>query len=116
LLNWWVEVKILDEWPGGTSMTDAYEVLGVAPGSTEEQIRQRYLELVRQYPPERHPDRFAAIRQAYEALRDPIHRWEAELFTPPKADTLAALLSDIQQRLQKARIPVEELLSLAERA
>ena len=30
----------------------------------DETIRRRYLELVREFPPERHPTRFAAIRAA----------------------------------------------------
>ena len=34
----------------------------------------RYLELVRQFPPDQAPERFAAVHAAYDALRDPARR------------------------------------------
>ena len=40
-------------------MSDPYGILGVPPGADEAAIRRRYLELVRQFPPDR--ERFAAI-------------------------------------------------------
>ena len=40
-------------------MTDPYEVFGLPDDSDDEAIRRRYLELVRQYPPEHQPQRFA---------------------------------------------------------
>ena len=48
-------------------MADPYEILGVSRSSSEADIRRRYLELVRQYPPDRHPERFKEIHQAYES-------------------------------------------------
>lgn len=47
-----------------------YLILGLAPGATDEQVRQRYLELVRRHPPARDPERFREVAAAYEALRD----------------------------------------------
>ena len=49
---------------------DPYAVLGLPADSDDEAIRRRYLELVRQYSPEQHPQEFSRIRQAYENLRD----------------------------------------------
>ena len=46
----------------------------------EGEIRQRYLELVRAFPPEQAPERFAAMHAAYQALRDPAARLESQLF------------------------------------
>jgi len=51
-------------------MSNPYEVFGLPPDSDDEAIRRRYLELVRQFSPERHPEKFAAVRRAYESLRD----------------------------------------------
>ena len=34
---------------------DPYVVLGIGPEADEKQIRQRYLQLVREHPPERDP-------------------------------------------------------------
>jgi len=61
-------------------MPDPYQVLGLPPESGDDAIRRRYLELVRQFPPERHPERFAAVRQAYETLRDLDARLSYRLF------------------------------------
>lgn len=47
-----------------------WEVLGVASGASEEQIRAAYLEKVRLHPPDRSPEEFERIRDAYEQLRD----------------------------------------------
>jgi curved DNA-binding protein CbpA len=44
---------------------DHFETLGLTRDSSEAEIRQRYLELVRAFSPERAPERFAAIHAAY---------------------------------------------------
>ena len=61
-------------------MSDPYEVLGLPRQADEAEIRRRYLELVRQFSPDRAPTEFAAIRAAYDAVRDPALR----LDTAPK--------------------------------
>jgi curved DNA-binding protein CbpA len=55
-------------------------VLGVDHDATDEQVAARYHELVRQYPPDRAPEKFTAIRAAYEALRDERSRLDTQLF------------------------------------
>jgi curved DNA-binding protein CbpA len=97
-------------------VADAYEILGLTRNSSEADIRQRYLELVRQYPPEQAPERFAAIRKAYEQLRDPVERLRAILFDVGGDDSMPAILADVRRRLRSARIPTQVLLSLAERS
>jgi curved DNA-binding protein CbpA len=52
-------------------MSDAYDILGLTPNADEAEIRKRYLELVREFPPDRAPERFMAIRQAYAEVCDP---------------------------------------------
>ena len=42
-------------------MSDPYEVLGLPRFADEAEIRRRYLELVRQFSPDRDPSRFAEI-------------------------------------------------------
>jgi len=56
------------------TMDAAREVLGVAPDATLEQVRASYLEKVRQHPPDRDPEQFERIRDAYGLLRDPRSR------------------------------------------
>ena len=95
-------------------MSDPYDILGVSRGSSEADIRRRYLELVRRYPPDREGERFTEIHQAYEKLRDPVVRMESKLFDLESGETLADIVADVRQRLRKSRIPTQTLLSLAE--
>ena len=53
---------------------DAREILGVGPSAGDEEIRAAYLRLVKENPPDRAPERFERIRDAYELLRDPRRR------------------------------------------
>ena len=83
--------------------------------SSEAHIRRRYLELVRRYPPDRDPERFKEIHQAYEKLRDPLLWMESRLFDLESGETMAGIIADVRQRLRKSRISTPTLLSLAER-
>ena len=71
--------------------TDPYAVLGVDREASEVDLRQAYLEGVRGYPPERDPEGFKRVRQAYERLVTPDARASAlaEVPEPPPADGLA---------------------------
>lgn len=95
-------------------MSDPYEILGVPRHADEAEIRRRYLELVREFSPDRAPERFVAIRTAYDEVRDPAKRLETQLFHVQSTDSLDALAADLRARLRKARVPLNTLLSLAE--
>jgi hypothetical protein len=58
---------------------DPFTVLGVSESADDAAIKQRYLALVRAYPPDREPDRFQEIRQAYDALCTKRGRLEVQL-------------------------------------
>ena len=60
-------------------MRDPFTVLGVAEDAGDAEIRRRYLALVRDFPPDRAPDRFQEYRAAYEALGDERKRLETKL-------------------------------------
>ncbi len=49
---------------------DYYERLGVPRSADAAAIKQAYVALVRRYPPERAPEEFKHIREAYETLAD----------------------------------------------
>jgi hypothetical protein len=57
-----------------------YDVLGLPRQASETDIKCAYFQLVRQFPPERQPEKFRDIRTAYEQLRDPEHRARIDLF------------------------------------
>lgn len=58
---------------------DYYEILGVSPQANEEEIKRAYRKLAHRFHPDRNKspgaeERFKAINEAYEVLRDPNRR------------------------------------------
>jgi curved DNA-binding protein CbpA len=96
-------------------MTDPYAVLGLPADSDDETIRRRYLELVKQFSPERHPEKFAAIRQAYESLRDLETRLRHRLFEAGRTESIDAILEELASRSPRRRITLQELVSAVEK-
>jgi DnaJ-class molecular chaperone len=92
---------------------DPYRVLGVTACATLEEIREKYLELVRQYPPDRDPSRFAEIRGAFDELNNPVESLRKQLFRTNSVDSIDAIIADMQSNLRHQRIPTETLLGLA---
>lgn len=57
-----------------------YEILGVTSETDDDKVRKAYLELVRRYPPERFPEKFTLISDAYQTLKDENSRLRYYLF------------------------------------
>jgi curved DNA-binding protein CbpA len=93
-------------------VTDPYSVLGLPGDSDDDTIRRRYLELVRQFSPEHHPEKFSAIRQAYESLRDLDTRLRYRLFQAGKNESVDALIEEVTCRSSRRRLSLETLLSI----
>ena len=98
------------------AMPDPYTLLGLPEDADDAAIRRRYLELVRTHTPERAPERFAAIREAYERLRDPASRMRYRVFEAGRDESIDALLADLRARTPRRRATVEELLALGRKA
>jgi len=94
-------------------MRSAHETLGVPSNADEAEIRGRYLQLVREFPPDRAPERFAEIRAAYDELRDPSVKLERKIFSLTSRDSLADLEAELRTRLKSAKLSSSALLSLA---
>ena len=77
---------------------DPRSILEVGPEATGEEIRAAYLRKLKQYPPERHPDEFERVRDAYELLRDPRSRIRNLLFTGDPIAPLERLLEGRKAR------------------
>ncbi len=96
-------------------MDDPYAVLNLPSESDDETIRLRYLELVRKYPPEQAPEKFAAVRAAYESLKDLRTRLNHRLFEAGKRESVEAILEELTCRSARRRVPFKTLLANARR-
>ena len=73
---------------------DPAEVLGVSAEATVEQIRAAYLQRVKEHPPDRSPEMFERIRDAYQVLSDPRRRAARMLLAEDPERPLARVLDD----------------------
>lgn len=52
------------------NIDEARQLLEIRREADEEEIRAAYVRKVKQYPPDRSPQEFEQVQEAYEALRD----------------------------------------------
>lgn len=76
-------------------MLTHYLVLRLSPQATTAEVRQRYLQLVREHPPSRDPEGFQRITAAYEALKDERSRVATVLFGVSRYPDLEIALMDL---------------------
>jgi hypothetical protein len=77
---------------------NASETLGVPANASEEEIRAAYLTKVKEFPPDRNPEEFERIRDAYETLRDPRKRAKAMLLSADFMAPFVSLIADHKPR------------------
>jgi hypothetical protein len=71
---------------------DPRQVLGISAEAGDEEIRAAYLRKVKEYPPDRAPQQFERVRDAYEVLRDPRRRTRQLLLSVDPRQPLVSLL------------------------
>jgi curved DNA-binding protein CbpA len=94
-------------------MPDPYTVLGVPADADDDAIRRRYLELARTFTPEQHPEKFAAVRAAYERVKTLDARAAYRLFEAGKEDTIDALIEEAACRTPRPRVTLSALIAAA---
>ena len=94
-------------------MPTPYDILGVPPDATDEAIRQRYLQLTREFPPEQHPQRSAAVRAAYEKVKDIDARVRYRLFDAGADDSVDAIIEEAACPTPRRRFGLSQLLTAA---
>ena len=95
-------------------MPNPFDLLGVAEDASDDAIKKAYLQRVREHPPERDPDRFQAIRAAYEAIKTRKDRLSYRLFhqePPDLAELTTAALRPGDARRRPSEAQVRQLLS-----
>jgi curved DNA-binding protein CbpA len=93
-------------------MHDPYEVLNLPLDADDETIRRRYLELVRQFTPEHHPEKFAAVRGAYESLKDLSTRLRRRLFDIGEHESIQAIIEEMACRSSRRRLSLQAFREL----
>ncbi|QTA82138.1 DnaJ domain-containing protein [Desulfonema limicola] len=85
-------------------MLTYYLVLNVPFDASDEDIRNRYLQMVKKHTPENDPERFRKITEAYEAIQTERKRIASKLFGSFNVkDYEEALLSLVEAREVKRR-------------
>lgn len=87
-------------------MKSPFEILNIPERCTDEEAKAAYLERIRQYPPERFPDQFKEIKNAYDAVKTERGRIAVRLFRfdPFQVNELWDAIET-----EEARIPAEKL-------
>ena len=93
-------------------MANPYDVLNVAFADGDAVIRRRYLEAVRRFPPDRCPEGFRRVRDAYERIRDEKSRLEFLLFDASQGETIDELLMEEKCRTSPKRVGLSSLLGV----
>jgi len=92
--------------------TDPFTALGVPLEATDAEIRKRYLELTREFPPEQHAEKFSAIREAYELIRTLDDRAKYLLYKQGTEDTIEAIIEEVECQIPRPRPSLTTLLQL----
>ncbi|MFO7884434.1 MAG: hypothetical protein R6U68_06400 [Desulfobacteraceae bacterium] len=89
-------------------MLNAFITLDLPLDASDQMIRDRYLALVKQFPPEKAPDRFHVINTAYESIKDKRTRVKTRMFAALKSfnyeEELRRLADEVKARKKKTTL------------
>ncbi len=94
---------------------DPFKVLGVARDASEAEIRARYLECVKRFPPDQAPEKFREVHAAYQAAKDPL-TVASRLLGPPEYEPPAWSDAIETQKRNPPAMSSAFLLSLGNRS
>jgi len=99
-------------------MADAkphYDVLGVPEDASQSQIKAAFFELVRDHPPEKDPDAYQRLREAYDVLSDPVSRREYDTMAE-HGDEIEKLKDEAEALLNRDRPDAQRAIKKLKRA
>ncbi len=91
-------------------ISNSLKTLNVSADATPDELRNAYLNLVRQNPPDRDADKFREIHAAYQLLCNPMLQAEALLLPNKVKPDLAAVISSAEKI--RPRLTTLNLLAL----
>lgn len=92
-------------------MKTPYQILVVTAGADDSEIRQAYLQKVRDNPPDADQEKFREIQAAYESIKDHRSRIRYELFHEQSVD-FDALLEQALSTDQLLKITHDQFIDL----
>ncbi len=95
-------------------MKTPYEILEVEEGADDAQIKKAYLAMVRRFPPERSPDDFRRIHQAFALIKTEEDRLNHRLFhcrLPTPVEIAAVVLPTNEARKRVGEKEFKERLA-----
>ncbi|QTA86016.1 DnaJ domain-containing protein [Desulfonema magnum] len=92
-------------------MLTHYLTLGLSLDASDEDIRNSYLQLVKKYTPEKEPERFRQVTEAYEAIKDERNRIMGKIFGGLAARDYADALVSLgkAKEIRRRRVGLKEL-------
>lgn len=92
-------------------MQTPYEILGISLNASDNDIKQAYLQQVKENPPDRDAETFQCIHEAYLSIKDAESRLKHDLFTLPDV-SFEDFLGRALHSKEVAAIDAESLQSL----
>ena len=92
-----------------------YQILDIAPDASPAEVKKAYFKLVKQYTPEKDPEKFKTIRHAYEQLKSISARAKIDFDTikEPSGDFLQPPATSTND-LFSPNVSVEDFIAIAE--
>ncbi len=81
---------------------ELYEILQIDRNATVREIKRAYVQRIRQYSPEKHPEEFNRIRRAYETLSDPKNRQEYDTMAE-HGEEITELMDEVERLIEQER-------------
>lgn len=86
-----------------------YKILGTRSNISQERIKEKYIEKLRMFPPETHPEEFEEIRRAYETLRDPKKRKQYDMMRK-YGDKIESIMEEVAFLMRQGDFEKAEIL------
>ncbi len=100
-----------NERNGKVTADDYYKVLKLGSNASQEEIEEKYAELIVQYSSDEDPEEFEKVTKIYDILRDPIERQKYDIWRKYEGYLEEVLYKALEYTSQKNWAQAEELFN-----